>query len=48
VVLLYANGKSAAAGFAGRTAVVGFPLELVQQSSDRSAALTALLGYAGP
>lgn len=47
-VLQYGNGMSAAVGRAGKSAVVGFPLETIESSADLSAVVTALLEFVAP
>lgn len=47
VVFTYGTGAAAAVGIPGRTVIVGFPLELVDEDGARSAALAALLDFVG-
>ncbi|MFT7578815.1 MAG: hypothetical protein ACI9MR_000476 [Myxococcota bacterium] len=48
VLLTYGDGRPAAVGIAGRAAVLGFPLELVNTASDRAALVAALINYVRP
>jgi hypothetical protein len=45
MVLEYQNGMGAAVGLPGKTVVVGFPLELIDQDSDRRSVVTSLLDF---
>jgi hypothetical protein len=45
VLLRYASSKVAAVGRQGRSALVGFPLELMDQPADLGTLVGALLGY---
>jgi hypothetical protein len=47
VLLTYGTGTAAAVGIAGKGALVGFPLELVDTAPHLSAVVKALLAYAG-
>lgn len=47
VLLTYGGGKAAAVGIAGRGALVGFPLELIDAPTARAALVAALLGFVG-
>jgi len=47
VLLRYGAGTAAAVGRQGGGALVGFPLEVMDQPSDRAALVAALLGYVG-
>src|SRR5262249_26246195 len=47
VLLTYGSGTAAAVGIAGKGALVGFPLELVDTPAHLSAVVQALLTYAG-
>ena len=44
-LLAYANGDLAAVGVANKSALVGFPLELVDGETERTAVLSALLQF---
>lgn len=46
-VLQYANGMTAAAGKAGRSVVVGFPLEVIDEDAKIGEVVAALLGFVG-
>ncbi|HEY3448189.1 MAG TPA: hypothetical protein VGK67_17670 [Myxococcales bacterium] len=48
VILLYGNGQAAGVGIPGSTAVVGFPLELMDGQADLAALVGALLAFAAP
>jgi hypothetical protein len=48
VLLRYTGGRAAAVGVAHHTALVGFPLELVDDPAALRALVTALLAYVGP
>lgn len=45
VLMLYGNGKVAAVGVAGRAAMVGFPLEIIDSPAQRAAVVQALLSF---
>ncbi len=47
-ILIYPDGRGAAAGVEGRSAVVGFPLELVEGDESRAAVVRALLDFVRP
>lgn len=47
VVLQYGNGMTAAAGKANRSAVVGFPLEVIDEDPRIAEVVAALLGFVG-
>ena len=47
VLLDYENGMHAAVGIAGRAAIVGFPLELIDDASARAEVVAALLAFVG-
>ncbi len=47
MLLEYGTGTAAAVGLAGKGALVGFPLELVDTAPHLAAVVKALLGYAG-
>ncbi|MFO0745829.1 MAG: hypothetical protein U1F43_09160 [Myxococcota bacterium] len=47
-ILQYGNGMTAAVGRAGKSAVVGFPLETIESSSDLAAVVSALIAYVAP
>lgn len=46
-LLSYAGGASAAVGIAGRAAIVGFPLEVIDDDATRAAVVRALLAFVG-
>ncbi len=48
VILNYATATPAGAGFPGQTAVVGFPIELVDSPADLSALVAALRSFVAP
>ncbi|MBK7193156.1 MAG: hypothetical protein IPH80_11815 [Myxococcales bacterium] len=47
-LLTYAGGASAAVGIAGRAAIVGFPLEVIDDDAARAAVVRALLAFVAP
>ncbi len=47
-ILQYANGMTAAVGRPGKSAVLGFPLETVEEDAALSSLLRALVGYVAP
>lgn len=47
-LLLYGTDDPAAVGIASRAALIGFPLELVDDPGKRAALVTALLGFVSP
>lgn len=47
MLVTYAGGAGAAVGIAGRAAIVGFPLEVIDDDDARAAVVRALLGFVG-
>lgn len=47
VLVTYAGGAGAAVGIADRAAIVGFPLEVIDDDATRAAVVRALLGFVG-
>jgi len=47
-ILQYGNGMTAAVGRAGKSAVVGFPLETIESQSDLDTVVAALMGFVAP